>query len=70
MAIFPDIISTQLEKPPLDLLKVVGIHQPTNAYHDRIWTGELVTVTIDKDHNPDSPLYGKRVILIDEFALF
>ncbi len=65
MAIFPDIISTQLEKPPLDLLKVVGIHQPTNAYQDRIWMGELVNVTIEQDNHLDSPLYGKRVVLID-----
>ena len=65
MAIFPDIISTQLEKPPLDLLKVVGIHQPTNAYHDRIWTGELVNVEIEQDNHLDSPLCGKRVVLID-----
>ncbi len=69
MAIFPEQILERLQERQMDIVKVVGIHHDSNKYGKKIWQPEEVSFTVKENNDSDSPLYGKRVIMIDDQPL-
>ncbi len=62
--LFPEQVIKQLQKSPVQDLKVVGVlHSPD--YGGKRWQGETVNCEVAKDNNPQSQTKGKKIVLVE-----
>ena len=62
--LFPEEVIKQLQKSPIQDLKVVGVLYSSD-YGDRIWKGETANCEVAKDNNPQSQTKGKKIVLVE-----
>jgi hypothetical protein len=66
ISIFPDTVLKRLEALNFNEFKLVGLDKPSNALRDRHWVdGESVALEIKEMVDPNSHLYGQRVVFAD-----
>ncbi|MDJ0534875.1 MAG: hypothetical protein QNJ70_20740 [Xenococcaceae cyanobacterium MO_207.B15] len=62
--LFPDQVINQLQAPPTQEYKVVGVAYSA-AYGDKRWQGEEVNCEIAKDSDSSSFNYGKKIVRVE-----
>jgi hypothetical protein len=64
---FTEVVTTRLQELRVDKIKIIGLQYDTNELKDKQWQQDEGTVCrLGIESNPDSPIYDKRVLQVQE----
>ncbi|MEA5478129.1 hypothetical protein VB774_10910, partial [Pseudanabaena galeata UHCC 0370] len=64
---FTEVVTTQLQELRVDKIKIIGLQYETNELKDKQWQqDEGAVCRLGIESNPDSPIYDKRVLQVQE----
>jgi hypothetical protein len=64
---FTEVVTTRLQELRVDKIKIIGLQYETNELKDKQWQqDEGAVCRLGIESNPDSPIYDKRVLQVQE----
>ena len=64
---FTEVVTTRLQELRVDKIKIIGLQYETNELKDKQWPqDEGAVCRLGIESNPDSPIYDKRVLQVQE----
>jgi hypothetical protein len=68
---FTEVVTTRLQELRVDKIKIIGLQYETNELKDKQWQQDQGAVCrLGIESNPDSPIYDKRVLQVQEGDLW